>query len=306
MYLSIIIPVYNSSLTLKKLYNKILSTLESKKFKYEIIFIDDCSNDESWKIITDICNIDKNVTGITLNKNYGQHNSTFCGIQNAKGKYVLTMDDDLQHPPSEILSLIDQIENGFDVVYGTSINLQHTKIRNFLSNLIKSIIKKFMDFSQAQNINSFRIFKRNILESYKNFENSKINIDVLLSWSTNNFSSINVLHNERSNGKSGYTISKLINHSLTLLTNFSNIPLKIASYLGFIFSMFGFIILLYVLITYLFFSYPVKGFPFIASIISIFSGVQLLTLGIFGEYLSTIHSKSISKPLYVVKNTIKK
>ena len=144
------------------------------------------------------------------------------------------------------------------------------------------------------------------MEHFNGIQNPKINIDVLLSWSTQNFTSINVEHDKREKGYSGYTTTKLINHTLTMMTNFSSVPLKIASYIGFFFSILGFGLLLFVLIKSLFFSNPVPGFPFLASIISIFSGVQLLTLGLFGEYLSNIHTKSISKPMYIVKEFVNK
>jgi len=305
MFLSIVIPVYCSEKIICEVYKKLIQSLSSNNFKYEIIFVDDCSLDDSWNIIKKLCKNDIRLKAISLNKNYGQHNAIFCGIKNSVGDLIVTMDDDLQHPPEEINKLINEIIKGYDVVYGISKKLNHSIIRNFFSNFIKNVIRIFMGFDQAQNINSFRVFKRNLLDDFVNIRNSKINIDVLLSWSTKNFSSIYVRHNKREKGSSGYTFGKLFNHSITMITNFSNVPLKIASYLGFIFSIFGLLVLMYVIITFLFFSYPVKGFPFLASIISIFSGVQLLTLGIFGEYLSNIHSKSISKPMYVIKEIIK-
>lgn len=304
MYLSIVIPVYCSEEILNKLYTKLVDELTKITLKFEIILVDDYSNDTSWKIIKEICSNDKRVKGIKLNKNYGQHNAIFCGIKEAKGEYILTMDDDLQHPPEEISKLVDKINDGYDVVYGVSKKFEHSVVRNILSRIIKYLIKIFMGFDQAQNINSFRIFKKKLMSEFMDVNNPNINIDVFLSWVTNKFGSVEVTHSKRLDGKSGYTIKKLINHSLLMLTNFSSIPLKIASYLGFIFSILGFLILCYVVITYLLYANPVPGFPFLASMISIFSGAQLLTLGIIGEYLSNIHLKSISKPMYKINEII--
>lgn len=304
MYLSVVIPVYCSEEILNKLYTKLVDELAKITSEFEIILVDDYSNDTSWKIIKEICSNDKRVKGIKLNKNYGQHNAIFCGIRKAKGEYILTMDDDLQHPPEEISKLIDKIVDGYDVVYGISKKFEHSVVRNILSRIIKYLIKIFMGFDQAQNINSFRIFKQKLMSEFMDVNNPKINIDVFLSWVTHKFGSVEVTHSKRLDGKSGYTIKKLINHSLLMLTNFSSIPLKIASYLGFVFSILGFLILCYVVITSLFYANPVPGFPFLASMISIFSGAQLLTLGIIGEYLSNIHLKSISKPMYKINEII--
>jgi glycosyltransferase involved in cell wall biosynthesis len=301
MKLTVLVPVYCSENTISKLYESIINVLSDFKEGFEIVFVNDSSNDNSWEIIKSICLDDDRVKGICLNKNYGQHNALFCGIKNSSGELILTMDDDLQHPPQEIIKLLNEIDKGYDVVYGVPRKLTHSFFRNLLSKFIKYIIHVVMGFDHAQKINSFRVFKRNLLNNFLEIQNSKVNIDVLLSWSTKNFSSIDVEHNRRKDGASGYTFRKLINHTLVMMTNFSSIPLKFASYLGFIFSILGFVILIHVLINALFFSNPVPGFPFLASMISIFSGVQLLTLGIFGEYLSNIHIKSISKPMYIIK-----
>lgn len=304
MELSIVIPVFCSEKILKELHEEIKKNLVQINIEYEIIYVDDASNDNSWQKIIQIINIDNNTIGIKLNKNYGQHNALFCGIKNSNGKYIVTIDDDLQHPVKNIKDLITKIKEGYDVVYANPIKIKQHFIRNLFSKGIKNIMQYFMGLNINQNIDSFRIFKKDILLDYFDYKNSNINIDVLLSWSTDNFSSIKIEHQKRKKGKSGYSIKKLYNHAIKMITGFSNIPLRISSFLGFIFAIFGFFILVYVLTTYFILGSPVRGFPFIASLISIFSGVQLLTLGIIGEYLSTIHSNSISKPVFKIKEII--
>ena len=160
MYFTIVIPVYCSENTLEELYNNINQNLSKKKYEFDLIFVDDCSLDNSWNIIKSLCFKDKRVKGISLNKNYGQHNALFCGIKSAKGDFIVTMDDDLQHPPKEIVKLLDEINKGFDVVYGVPKKFNHSFIRNSLSKFIKYIIRISMGFNHAQNINSFRIFKK--------------------------------------------------------------------------------------------------------------------------------------------------
>jgi len=305
MELSIIIPVFCSENILDELNEDIVENINKLNIQYEIIYVDDASHDNSWKKILNIVNTNDNIIGIKLNKNYGQHNAIFCGIKNSSGKYIVTMDDDLQHPSKNIQDLISKIKEGFDVVYANPINIKQNLIRNFFSRGIKLSMKYFMGLDKKQKIDSFRIFNKDIVKEYFEYKNPNINIDVLLSWSTNNFSSININHRKRKKGKSGYSLKKLYNHTIKMVTGFSTIPLRISSFLGFVFALYGFVVLIYVLTIYFIFGSPVRGFPFLASLISIFSGVQLLTLGIIGEYLSTIHSNSISKPVFKIKEIIK-
>ena len=286
---SVIIPTYNGEKTILKLYQEISKVLKKNKISFEIIFIDDSSKDNSFKIINSICNKDKKVKGILLSKNYGQHNAIYCGIQNSKGKYVITMDDDLQHPSFEIPKVLKFLKSGYDVVYAVPKIHKHNFLRNFFSKLTKKIISIMMQNNQAKNIN-----------------NSQINIDSLLFWSTSNFASIKVDHRERKLGKSGYTFFKLMTHTLNLITSFSSLPLKIATFIGLFISLIGFLLILQIFYSYFLHGSQVRGFYFTATIIIVFSGVQLLTLGIIGQYISLIYSKSLSRPTFVITKQINK
>lgn len=305
MDLSVIIPVYCSEEIIDELHRRLLDVLTRTQLSFEIIYIDDSSTDNSWQKIENICKNNSTI-GISMGKNYGQHNCVFCGIKNANGKYIITMDDDLQHPPEEIPKLTKYISKNYDVVYAVPKVFKHSFFRNISTKITKTILDQVMGSTQARNINSFRIFKRSLMTHFFDLNNSNVNIDVLLSWATNKFGSIKVNHELRKYGQSKYTTKKLLLHTIRLVTNFSALPLKLASILGLLFSLFGFIILMSVLINYILYGSPVQGFPFLASIISIFSGVQLFTLGIFGEYIATIHSKSISRPAYVVRKILNK
>lgn len=301
---SIIIPTYNGEYTIDKLYKELSEVLKINLISYEIIFIDDSSKDNSFKIINNICKKDKSVKGILLSKNYGQHNAIYCGIQNSNGKFIITMDDDLQHPSNEIPKVIKFLKSGYDVVYAIPKIHKHNFFRNFFSKLTKKIISVMMKNRQAENINSFRFFKSKLIKQFKNIHNSHVNIDSLLFWSTNNFGSIKVNHRERKLGKSGYTFFKLITHTLNLITSFSSLPLKIITFFGLFVSLIGFILLAQIFYSYLLYGSQVKGFYFTATIIIIFSGVQLLTLGIMGEYISLIYSKSLSRPTFTISKQI--
>ena len=302
--ISIIIPVYGSTDILRNLYQRINNTFFDFSENFEIIFIDDCGPQNSWKIINEIASFDSRVKAFKLSRNFGQHNAILCGIREAKGNLIITMDDDLQHPPEEIPKLIVELEKGFDVVYGKPIKEKRSFLRNLITRITKFTLRQAIGSSVSNNISSFRIFKSFLRNSFKDFDNEIVNIDILLNYSTNKFSSIKVLHEERSEGKSGYTLRKLIHHTFNLLTGFSTAPLHLATFIGITLSIFGIFIFFYVTLKWFFYGSVVRGFTFISALIAIFSGSQLLALGILGEYISRIHNNLLKKPSYVIKEKI--
>ena len=299
---SLIVPVYNSESTLEPLCKRLVIVLESITENYEIILINDGSSDGSSIILEKINKINSNFKIINLMRNYGQHNALLCGMRIATYNMTITIDDDLQYQPEEIPKLIEKLNEGYDVVYGYPKKLNHGIYRNIASTLTKIILKTSMGVQTARYVSPFRLFKTDLRRAFEDYKGAFVSIDVLLSWGTNSFSSILINHDFRSVGKTNYTLKKLLNHAFNMLTGFTIIPLQIASLIGFTFSMFGFIILSYVVIRFFLFGSPVPGFPFIASIISIFSGAQLLAIGIIGEYIARIHSRVMDKPQYKIKN----
>ena len=304
-YLSIVIPVYMTENIIDELVKRISQEVTIITENYEIILVDDGSPDSSWKKIMENCNSDDRVNGVRLSRNYGQHNALLCGIRQAKYDLIVTLDDDLQNPPEEIPKLLEKIDEGYDVVYGYPINEQHGIFRNLASVITKLALKTTMGIATARHVSSFRIFRTALRDSFLDYKGSFVSIDVLLSWGTKSFSAIPVNHEHRVEGKSNYTFRKLVNHAFNMVTGFSVLPLQIASMMGFLLSLFGFGVLVYVVGRYLLEGSPVQGFPFLASIIAIFSGAQLLAIGIIGEYLARIHFRTMDKPQYFIKKTNK-
>jgi len=300
-HLSIVIPVYNSANSIMKLYQRLTDTISLLTNHFEIVFVNDSSGDDSSDIIHRLAENDSNVKCIDLNKNFGQHNALLCGIRQAKYEVVVTLDDDLQNPPEEIPKLLEKLDQGFDVVYGYPKIEKHGIFRNWASVITKMALKTTMGVENAENVSAFRVFRTELRDSFSDYKGSFISIDVLLSWGTTSFSALPVNHEQRAEGKSNYTIRKLINHSLNMITGFSVLPLQIASIMGFVLANFGLLVLIYVVFRFLLQGSPVPGFPFIASIIAIFSGAQLLAIGIIGEYLARIHFRTMNKPQYVIK-----
>ena len=298
--LSVVIPVYRSQATLPELHRRLVAALEPVVSAFEIILVEDCGGDDSWQVIKQLALKDKRVRGITLARNYGQHNALLCGIRAADGELIVTIDDDLQNPPEEIPRLLSMLEEGHDVVYGSPINETHGFFRNQASRITKLALQGAMGMESASKVSAFRIFRTRLRDAFEAYRSPTVNIDVLLTWGTTRFAAVNVRQDERAVGDSGYSLRKLINHAINMMTGFSTLPLQIASVLGLFFGFMGFLILAYVLFNYLIHGSSVPGFAFLASMISIFSGVQLFTLGIFGEYLARMHFRSMERPPYAL------
>lgn len=272
---------------------------------YEVILVNDGSRDGSWQVIEELAGRNAWVVGIDMMRNFGQHNALLCGIRASSNDIIITMDDDLQHPPEEIGLLLPRLADGYDVVYGTPRNDRHNIWRNIFSKTTKLVIRQATGMKIAPAISSFRAIRREVCRVFDDYKSYFVLIDVILAWGTTKIATVEVQHEARISGKSTYTFKKLVFHMLNLITGFSDIPLRLASYLGFIFSLFGGIVLASVLLRYFIEGGVVAGFPFLASTIAIFSGVQLFSLGIIGEYLGRIYNRTMDRPSYVVRNTIK-
>jgi glycosyltransferase involved in cell wall biosynthesis len=303
MNLSIVVPVYRGEACVAALVKRLGRVLPGIAKKYEVILVNDGSPDASWAVIEEMVKKHKWVKGICLMRNYGQHNATLCGIRSARYELILTMDQDLQHPPEEIPLLLAKIEEGYDVVYGAPKKLPQGFIRNLLTANIKRLLANVMGVPSVQNISAFRLFRTRLRSAFDNFQNPALTVDVLLSWGTSRFSSVQVdiAPAERSN----YNFSALVKATLLILTGYSTMPLRLASWIGFFMTLFGLAVFVYVIFLY-FTVGSLPGFPFLASIIALFGGAQLFALGIFGEYLARIFDRSMDRPSYVIHSVIGK
>lgn len=302
--ISVVIPVYNSQDSLYELVERLKSNLEKSANAYEVILVNDGSKDQSWEIIQRLCTQFTWVRGIDLMRNYGQHQALLCGIRAATCPTVITMDDDLQHPPEEIPTLLKELSKGFDVVYGNPDKLQHGFWRNLASLITRLALQSTMGIDIARKVSAFRALRTEVRQAFANYQSPFVILDVLLTWGTNRFGVVTVHHDPRRVGKSNYTFSRLISHAINMVTGFTTLPLQLASLMGFGFAAFGMFVLIYVIGRYILQGGSVPGFPFLASIIAIFSGVQLFALGIIGEYLARMHFRIMDRPSYVVRQTM--
>jgi len=302
--LSIVIPVYKGAQSLGELVTELERVLPTLADTYEVIMVDDGSPDTSWQVIRDLSANRPWLRGITLMRNYGQHNALLRGIRAALYETIITMDDDLQHPAGEISPLLEKLAEGYDVVYGVPQHLQHGFWRDMASQMTKIALQGSMGVEIARNVSAFRAFRTQVRDGFANYQSPYVNIDVLLTWGTTRFAAVHVRHEERKFGVSNYTFRKLLTHALNMITGFTILPLQLASIVGFLLSVFGFIVLVYVIGRDLIEGGAPAGFPFLASIVAIFSGAQLFALGIIGEYLARMHFRTMGRPPSVIREQI--
>jgi undecaprenyl-phosphate 4-deoxy-4-formamido-L-arabinose transferase len=302
--ISVVVPVYNGQESLPELVERLHASLVGLTDTFEIILVNDGSRDQSWFQTTQLASRYPRVTGLDLMRNYGQHNALLAGIRQAHYEVIVTLDDDLQNPPEQIPLLIDKLAEGYDVVYGTPLREQHGLWRDAASRITKLALQSAMGVETARGVSAFRAFRTDVRRAFADYCSSFVSIDVLLTWGTTRFASVPVQHDPRRVGKSNYTFRKLVVHALNMMTGFSTWPLQLASFIGFAFTLFGATLLLYVVGRYFVEGDSVPGFPFLASMIALFSGAQLFALGIIGEYLARMHFRSMARPLYVLRSQV--
>lgn len=299
---SVVVPVYRSANTLPELVQRISLILKEVGESFEIIMIDDCGGDDSWSVLQSLRKDNPVLRIIRLTKNFGQHNAIMCGFNNCRGKYVITIDDDLQNPPEEIPKLIEKIKDGYDIVYGVFDSKKHSFFRNFGSNIIQVIYKK--TFGLSNNLTSYRILRREIVDCIVKYDKNFTFLDGLIAWYTKNIATVEVAHAPRQEGRSGYSLRKLLSLSMNLFTNFTVIPLRISAITGILFSIIGLTIGLYMMAKYFFLGIPVMGYTSLILSITILSGIQLFMIGIIGEYVGKILLNINDKPQYAIRELI--
>jgi len=299
--ISVVTPVYNGEASIAELCRRLGEMLPRVAPQYEIILVNDDSRDRSWEIISELCSRSPTVRGLNLMRNYGQHNALLCGIRAAQYDVIVTMDDDLQHPPEEIPRLLEQLELGFDVVYGTPRAEQHGFLRGLASRITRLALSMAIGRELAKNVSAFRVLRTRLREAFAEYQSPFVSIDVLLTWATTRIGAITVGFEPRRSGASTYTFRRLLRHALDMMTGFSTLPLQLASLIGFSCTLLGIAVFLYVVVRYCL-EGSVPGFPFLASIIAIFSGAQLFALGVIGEYLARMHFRTMNQPPYAIRD----
>lgn len=301
--LSIVVPVYNGAQTIGPLVNE-LSVLNVPD-GLEIILVNDGSpDDNSAEVCRDIARSNPQVKFLDLSRNFGEHNAVMAGLNYCTGKATVIIDDDFQNPPSEITKLLDKLNEGYDVVYTYYDKRKHPFLRNLgskFNNLVASIlIRKPMDLY----LSSFKAISRFVIDELVKYNGPYPYIDGLILRISRNYATVLVQHHARLQGKSGYTVRKLVSLWLNMFTNFSILPLRIATLLGFMFALIGLVGGTVFLIERL--QNPDLPAGWASLIVSLFiiSGVQLFAIGMVGEYLGRLFLKDSGNPQFVVRRTV--
>lgn len=298
-HISVVVPVYRAEKCIQELVERLIASLQTITNDFEILLVDDCGGDGSWAAIVQMAAADSRVRGIQLSRNFGQHAATICGFSQAKGKWVATLDDDLEQAPESLPDLYRKALDGHDLVYGVYPQRSHKAWRNITSATARWLFNKAIP-SLNYTYTSFRVIRGDIARELQRFDSPFPFVDGYLSWLTNRYASVEVPHGVRANGTSNYTLKKLITHTVNIFVTFSDLPLRMASWIGLLTFLLGMGWLAIIVLRYLLGGISVSGFASIMAGILLFGGVQLLVLGIFGEYLGRMNFKSSRKPLFLI------
>lgn len=301
--ISIVVPTYGHSLRLVELTQRVADMCRASAYTYEIVFVDDGGPGERWSTLKSLCEGDpSHITALQLGRNYGQHNALLCGFARTRGEVVITLDDDLQQPPEEIPKLVRAIEGGAEVVFGIPKDKKHPGLRNLGSAFVQVTFQR--TFSTAARPTAFRGIARRVVDEVVNFDKSHIYLDGLFAWVTNSIVEVEVEHLPRERGESGYSVRKLLALTLNFVTNSSLKPLQYSSVMGLVLSLIALSLAAYLVVRYFVVGIPVAGYASLFVLISLLGGIQLLSLGIIGEYIGRILMNSNGKPAFSVRQEI--
>jgi undecaprenyl-phosphate 4-deoxy-4-formamido-L-arabinose transferase len=296
--ISVVIPVYNSSEMLTSLCSRISASLNS--LSHELILVNDGSTDESWLQIKKIASENTSVKGICLRKNFGQDNAIMAGLRIAKGEYVVIMDDDLQHAPEDILKLYEKCKEGFDVCFANFNNKNQSLVKNIGSDVNGRTAQMLVSKPSQIYLSPFKIILRSVVEDIVKYTGPFPYIDGIILTVTSNLTQIPLERQKREQGKTNYTLKKSFSVFSKTITNFSVMPLRIATITGFSAAVIGFLLALYYLYDYFIADNFIEGWTTIVILIIFFGGLVLMSLGIIGEYIGRIFLSQNNKPQYTI------
>jgi polyisoprenyl-phosphate glycosyltransferase len=288
---SVVVPVYAGASALAELARRLDASMSSASLTHELILVDDRGDPRAWLVICEVSRERPEVRGFRLGRNFGQHAATTCGIAHARGAWIVTMDDDLEHPPESVPKLVEACDAEHPLVYGVFPTRTHARYRNITSGLMRWTLKKaFPDLNDSYT--SFRAMRAPLARELVRFSMSRPYIDGILSWVTTSVATVDVSHGARQHGESAYTLKRLISHAVNIFVTFSQLPLRIASYGGALLASISFAYLLYIICGRLTGTITNPGYTSLMSVVLFACGVQLVILGVLGEYIGRLMGDS--------------
>ena len=299
--ISVVIPCYKSGQTLPELARLLVPVLTTTAERHEVILVVDGSPDDTWDVARALATEYPTIEAIRLSRNFGQHNAILAGVRAARFDTIVTMDDDLQHRPEEIPTLVNALTPDLDLVYGVAEEEEHGVLRSFASRNVKAAMALGLGIKNARSISAFRIFRTYLRDGFVGLDGPHASVDVALSWATTRTDTTVVQMDHRAAGRSNYSFRLLLRHTINTLLGYSTLPLRFVGYLGFLFGIIGTLLLAEVLWQFFAGTTTVQGFTTLASMVAIFSGAQMVALGVLGEYVARIHSENMGRPTYVIR-----
>lgn len=300
--ISIVVPVYREEEIINDFYNELVKVVESSGTVFEIIFVhDDRSNSETMQKLKEIHYNDPRVVIIGLTRNFGHQIALTAGMDYARGEAVITMDGDLQHPPELIPALIENWKKGYDIVYTIREDvLGESFFKKYSAKLFYRIMSRISDIDMGINCADFRLMSRKTVEEFKRLKEKSRFIRGLVSWMGYNKIGVTYIAKERAKGETKFSLRKIISFALNGLLSFSNFPIRLISFVGLIVSSVSFLYLIRVTYFFLFTEEEIPNMLPITTIILILCGVQMLMLGIIGEYIAKIFTETKNRPIYII------
>jgi glycosyltransferase involved in cell wall biosynthesis len=306
LHVSVVIPVYNSEDCLDELAARLTEVLNDLGKTYEIVIVNDCSPDNSWRKITELCEKYGKIKGINLRKNFGQDSAIMAGLNHSSGESVIIMDDDLQHDPADIPTLLDELEKGYDVCYARFSSKRQSLFKNLGSWLNDKVANVVLKKPKEIYLSPYKAIKRDVVHEIIKYDGPYPYVDGLLFRVTCNITQVVVQHHERYAGKGNYNLRKSLRVWLKLATNFSVLPLRIATFLGFLSSGIGFSLALFFIIQRLVKTGGPLGWASLIVTILFLGGIQLTSIGIIGEYVGRLFLHNSEEPQFIIKDIIEK
>lgn len=298
---SIVIPVYGDGRHVDEIIRRLDVAFKNKCLPTpQVILVDDCGPGDAWSTVRRVANNRPSTVCIQLMRNFGQHNAIMCGFHYVTGEIVITLDDDLQHVPECVPSLIQQLEaKNADLVYGVYESKKHAVGRNLGSWLVNQFYR--MVFGMPVTVTSLRAVRKALIQSILRYDFNFTYIDGLLAWNTQRIETVTVPHSERAEGVSGYTLGKLVTLTMNVFTNFSLIPLQCVSFVGMSAASCGIALGIWYLVSGLMSEIEVPGYASTIVAVLVLGGLQLLSLGVIGEYVGRLHLNVNRKPQFAVR-----
>lgn len=298
---SIVIPVYNEENNIMILFERVVKVLREKNLSWEVIFINDGSTDNSLSILKTLAEKDNNVKYLNLSRNFGHQAALTAGLDYVSGDAVITMDCDLQDPPELIGNMLDEWKNGFEVVYARRINYRNDNLfKRYASMLHYSLLDKYTDVHIPKNVGDFRLIDKKVLDEVKKLKENSRYLRGMIAWLGFKHTFVDYERPDRTRGKSGYSISKLIKLGMDSILSYSLLPLKLGLIIGVFSILLGILILIYMIGDIMINHVYYHLYKFLVDIIFIFMGFLFILIWILGEYIGRIFRTSKGRPLYIL------